>query len=102
GRGRWAGRPPGGVRRGGGRSAQLLAAGFTLATAAVIAGIVVGGWALLHRGGLTSVGNDARELLTSSLLAIAQRVAPAVPLYVGATALVATALGIWWWAEREA
>jgi hypothetical protein len=24
-----------------------------------------------------------------------------VPLYAGATALLGTALGIWWWAERD-
>jgi hypothetical protein len=25
-----------------------------------------------------------------------------VPVYAGATALLVTALGIWWWAERDA
>jgi anti-sigma factor RsiW len=90
------------VRRARWRSDQLLDAGFNLALAAIVAGVIVGAWALVHRSGLTSVGNDATELLTSGAMAIVQRIAPAVPLYVGATALVATALGIWWWAERDA
>jgi hypothetical protein len=31
-----------------------------------------------------------------------QRAAPSLPLYVGAAGLLASALGIWWWAERDA
>jgi hypothetical protein len=31
-----------------------------------------------------------------------QRVSPSLPVYALATALLVTALGIWWWAERDA
>ena len=38
----------------------------------------------------------------SGFVSLARRVAPAVPLYAGAAALLVSALGIWWWAERDA
>jgi hypothetical protein len=33
---------------------------------------------------------------------VVRRVAPSVPLYAGATALLLATLAIWWWAERDA
>jgi hypothetical protein len=75
--------------------------GFNAAIALVVFGIVIGVWLLAHRTGLAAVSNDAVELFGSGLAAFAHRVAPSLPLYAGATALVATALGIWWWAERD-
>jgi hypothetical protein len=35
-------------------------------------------------------------------VSLARRVAPSLPLYGAATALVLSALAIWWWAERDA
>ena len=58
-------------------------------------------WLLLHGSGLVAVSNDAVDLLGTGLVTLARRVAPTVPRYAGATALLVTALGIWWWAERE-
>jgi anti-sigma factor RsiW len=89
------------VRRARWRSDQLLDLGFNLAITAIVAGVVGAVWALLHRSGLTAVSNGATDVLTSGLLTFAQRIAPSVPIYAGATALVASALGIWWWAERD-
>jgi len=89
------------VRRARWRSDQLLDVGFNLGIAAIVMGVLAAIWAVLHRSGLTAVSNDAIELFGSGLLTFARRVAPVVPLYAGATALLATALGIWWWAERD-
>ena len=47
------------------------------------------------------MSSDAVDLLGTALVTLARRVAPTVPLHAGATALLVTALGIWWWAERE-
>ena len=38
----------------------------------------------------------------SGFVSLVRRIAPAVPLYAGAAALLVSALGIWWWAERDA
>ena len=89
------------VRRARWRSEQFVDAGFNIAIAVIVLAIVGGVWMLLNRSGLTAVSNDAFGVLTSGLGVVASRVAPSLPLYLGAIALLCTALGIWWWAERE-
>lgn len=90
------------VRRARWRNDQWLDAGFNLGIAAVVVAMVAAVWMILNRSGLAAVSNDAARLFGSGLMTFAGRVAPSLPLYAGAAALVATALGIWWWAEREA
>ncbi len=90
------------VRRARWRSEQVLDVGFNVAIAVVVLAIVVGAWMLLDRSGLTAVSNDAVDMFGRGLVSFAQRIAPSVPVYAGATALLVTALGIWWWAERDA
>ena len=89
------------VRRARWRSEQFLDVGFNVAIAAVVVAVIAGVWMLLNRSGLVAVSNDAVDLFGTSLVAFARRVSPSLPLYAGATALLATALGIWWWAERD-
>ena len=89
------------VRRARWRSEQFLDVGFNVAIGVVVLAVVGGVWMLLNRSGLVAVSNDAVDLFGTSLLAFARRVGPSLPLYAGATALLATALGIWWWAERD-
>ena len=88
------------VRRARWRSEQFVDASFNAAIVLIVAGVVVGIWMLAHRSGIGVVGNDAVEMFASGLTTFAHRVGPSLPLYAGATALVATALGIWWWAEQ--
>ena len=90
------------VRRARWRSDQFLDLGFNVAIGAVVLGVVGGIWLLLHRTGLASVGNGAVDLFGTGLVTVAQRVVPSLRLYAGATAVLATALVIWWWAERDA
>ena len=90
------------VRRARWRSEQLVDAGFNAAIALIVAGVVAGIWMLAHRTGLAAVTSDAMQLLGGGVGEFARRFGASLPLYAGATALVATALGIWWWAERDA
>ena len=90
------------VRRERWRSDQWLDAGFNLGIVAIVVAMFSALWMFLNRSGLAVVSNDAVSLLGTGLTAFTSRVAPALPLYGAATALLATALGIWWWAEREA
>ena len=90
------------VRRARWRTDQFLDAAFNLGLGAVGLAIAGGIWMVLHRTGLTAVGNDAVDLLGRGLVTFMHRVGPSLPLYAGATALLVTALGIWWWAERDA
>lgn len=90
------------VRRAKWRSEQVVDAGFNIAITLVIVGIAGGVWLLMNRSGLGSVSTDAVGLFGSGFVTLARRVVPALPLYAGATALVLTVLGVWWWAERDA
>ena len=89
------------VRRARWRTEQFLDLGFNVTLGLVLLAILGSVWLVLHRSGLVAVSNDAVALLGTGLVTLARRVAPTVPLYAGATALLVTALGIWWWAERE-
>ena len=90
------------VRRARWRTEQVLDLGFNVTIGLVLLAILGGVWLLMHRSGLVAVSNDAVGLLGTGLVTLARRVAPTVPLYAGATALLVTAVGIWWWAERDA
>ncbi len=84
------------------RSEQFLDIGFNVALGAVALAIVGTIWMVLHRTGIVSVNNGAVNLIGATFVRLAHRVAPSVPLYVGAAALLATALALWWWAEKDA
>ena len=73
-------------------------AGLALIALVTAAGI----WIIISRSGFTLVGNDALQLLGAGMRTFVQRVSPSLPLYALATVLLVTALGIWWWAERDA
>lgn len=90
------------VRRARWRSDQFLDMGFNVAIVVIVLSFIVGVWMVLNRSGLAAVSNDATDVVIRGLVTLAQRVGPSVPLYAGATALLATALGLWWWAERGA
>jgi len=90
------------VRRARWRSDQFLDAGFNVAIVVVVVALLGGVWMLLNRTGLAAVSSDAADLFGSALVLLVRRVAPSLPLYAGAAALLASALGIWWWAERDA
>ncbi len=90
------------IRRARWRSDQFLDVGFNLAIGLIVFAVVGGVWMLLHRTGLAAVSGDAVNLFGSGFVSLAKRVAPALPLYAGAAALLVSALGIWWWAERDA
>jgi anti-sigma factor RsiW len=90
------------IRRARWRTDQFLDVGFNLAIATIVFAVVAAVWMLLHRTGLASVSTDAVNVVGSGFVSLAKRVAPALPLYAGAAALLVSALGIWWWAERDA
>ena len=89
------------VRRARWRSDQALDVGFNAAIIALVVAVMVGVWMLLNRSGIAVVSSDAFELFGSGLVTLIRRVAPSLPLYAGAAALLASALAVWWWAERD-
>ena len=73
--------------------------------------ILGGAWVLLDRSGLLGVPlsvatglnlvDSAIAALSGGVITAARNAAPSVPLYAAAVALLAGALAIWWWAERD-
>src|SRR5262249_37595257 len=90
------------LRRAKYRSDQFLDVGFNVAVVALVLALFVGLWMLLNRSGLNAVSNDVVDLFGSGLVAFVHPLAPSLPVYAGAAALLASALGLWWWAERDA
>jgi len=90
-----------GLRRARWRTEQMLDWGFNLALVAAGVVVVISLWVVMRRSGLTTVSSDAIELLGPGMVLFARRITPSLPLYLAATALLGTALGVWWWAERD-
>ena len=90
------------LRRDRWRREQFLDRGFNVAIGLVALSVVMAFWLLISLTGMADLSRDALELLNAALASTARRLAPSLPLYLGAGALVGTALGLWWWAERGA
>jgi len=90
------------VRRARWRNEQFLDVGFNVAVGAIVLAIVGGIWMLLNRSGLAAVGGDTVNFFGTGMMTMVRRVAPSLPLYGAASAVLATALALWWWAERDA
>ena len=92
------------IRRARWRSEQVLDWGFNVALVAAGLFVVAGVWVVMRRSGLTTVSpvsNDVVEMFSTGMMTLARRVSPSLPLYAGAAALLGTALGVWWWAEKD-
>ena len=74
--------------------------GFNIAVAAGVVLVAAGVLGIVYFSGLSVVGRDAVLLFGEALTTLATQLAPSLPAYVGAFALTATALGLWWWAEN--
>jgi anti-sigma factor RsiW len=88
------------IRRAKWRNEQMIDWGFNAVLIAAALAVAMGIWVVASQSGFAFAGSDARELLAASVRSFVQRVTPSLPIYALATALLATALGIWWWAER--
>ena len=85
------------------RREQIVDGIFNSAMIAAALLVAVGLWIALRRTGVASFfSQSAMSALNSEMLAAAQKVAPSLPLYAGATGLIVVALGVWWWASDSA
>ena len=89
------------IRRDRWRRDQLVDTGFNTAVATLVFAAVAGVWLVMNRSGIVTVSNDAVSLIEMFILAVVHRIAPELPLYAAATALLGATVGIWWWAERD-
>jgi predicted anti-sigma-YlaC factor YlaD len=89
------------IRRDRWRRDQLLDAGFNTAVAALVLSVVAALWLIVNQSGIVTVSNDAVGLIEMFIVSVVRRIAPELPLYAAATALLAATVGVWWWAERD-
>jgi hypothetical protein len=75
--------------------------GFNIAVATGLLLVTAGILGLIYISGLSGVGRDAVLLFVEALTTVADQVAPALPAYMGAFVLTASALGLWWFVENE-
>ena len=61
--------------------------------------LVLGAAVLFNMSVVLHVAATASQLLTVAAEQALRQVAPAIGTYVAATALLASALGMWWWAD---
>ena len=90
------------IRRATWRREQIVDWIFNAAMIAAALVVVAALGVALQRTGVSFVGKDAMQIFSSGMLTAAQKVAPSLPLYGGATCLLAVALGLWWWASDSA
>jgi predicted anti-sigma-YlaC factor YlaD len=89
------------IRRDRWRSDQVLDAGFNIAVVSLVFAAIAGVWLVMNRSGIVTVSNDAVALIEMFIGTFVARVAPELPLYAAAMALLAATVGVWWWAERD-
>ena len=89
------------IRRDRWRSEQNVDRLFNLAIAVALLVIIGGVVAMLNLDAVFSLATTtwalAREILRDAM----EQVAPALATYVAAAGLLASAFGMWWWAERS-
>jgi len=90
------------IRRAGWRREQITDWIFNAAIIATVLLVASGLWIALKQTGLSAVGGDVLDIFSVSASAMAQKIAPSLPLYAGATGLLVVALGLWWWASSDA
>ena len=90
------------IRRASWRREQIVDWIFNAAMIAAALLTATGVWMAFRRSGLPAVSREAMDILGAGLTTMAQRMSPSLPLYAGATCVIAAALGVWWWAERGA
>ncbi len=73
---------------------------FNAVIAAALVLIGAGAWGLMDLTGIAAILVGTAHFIGASVPPLYDRVRPVVPLYLTATALVISALAVWWWLER--
>jgi anti-sigma factor RsiW len=74
---------------------------FNVAIATAVLLVVGGAFAIFNVDGLLSLTASGWELVKEGSRGAARDAAPTVGTYLAAAALLLSALGTWWWAERR-
>jgi len=89
------------VRRERWRAEQQVDRLFNLAMVAALVIVVGGVFALMNVSGVVAAASETVSIIASVRGEVARQAAPSVNTYIAAGGLLASALGMWWWAERR-
>lgn len=88
------------IRREQWRAEQHVDRLFNVAIAAALVLVAGGVLALFNLGGFLALVGTAWEMASGMGSTAARNAAPSVNTYIAAAALLASALGMWWWADH--
>jgi anti-sigma factor RsiW len=88
------------VRRERWRAEQRVDRAFNVAIAGAVVLLVAGVAMLFNVSGVVALAGSLSQFISEGAHAAAGRVAPVLPTYLAGTAIILTAVGVWWWAER--
>lgn len=88
------------IRRDEWRAEQRVDRLFNVAIVAALVLVAGGVLALFNLGGLLALVGSAWDAAASLGTTVARNVAPSLNTYIAAAALLVSALGMWWWADR--
>jgi anti-sigma factor RsiW len=89
------------IRRDHWQSEQNVDRLFNLAMVAAVLLMIGGVAAMLNVDAVLAITASALALLRDGMRASVHQAAPTLATYVAAAGLLASALGMWWWAERR-
>lgn len=88
------------IRREQWRTEQHVDRLFNIAIAAALILVAGGVLAMLNVGGVLTVMGNTWDVAAGMGSAVAKNAAPSLNTYIAAAALLISALGMWWWADR--
>ena len=74
---------------------------FNLAMVAALVIVAGGVFALMNVSGVIAAASETLGVIATVRGEVARQAAPSVNTYIAAGGLLASALGMWWWAERR-
>jgi glucan phosphoethanolaminetransferase (alkaline phosphatase superfamily) len=89
------------VRRERWRAEQQVDRLFNLAMVAALVIVAGGVFALMNVSGVVAAASETLAVIHTVRGEVARQAAPSVNTYIAAGGLLASALGMWWWAERR-
>ena len=89
------------IRRDQWRAEQAVDRLFNLGIVAAVLLMVLGVAALVNLTGVMSAADAAWQVFNAATSGAVRRGAPSVGTYIAGVSLFASALGMWWWAERR-
>ena len=89
------------IRRDRWQREQIFDRAFNVTLAVAVLSVAAAAALFVARSGLTLIPRGTMTVIGRQAFDAVRSLAPQLPLYGAAAGLIAAALGLWWWAERD-